>query len=92
MCVSVEKRYTCRQALAHPWYVVIVATRFAYINKGDRYINSGFFILNLVGRISGNAASNKNIHGTVSEQLKKNFAKSRWKVTLFISKSVDFFY
>ncbi|KAJ8923841.1 hypothetical protein NQ315_010423 [Exocentrus adspersus] len=48
MCVNVEKRYTCRQALAHPW-------------------------------ISGNAASNKNIHGTVSEQLKKNFAKSRWK-------------
>lgn len=32
-------------------------------------------------RISGNAASNKNIHGTVSEQLKKNFAKSRWKVS-----------
>lgn len=31
-------------------------------------------------RISGNAASSKNIHGTVSEQLKKNFAKSRWKV------------
>lgn len=29
--------------------------------------------------ISGNAASNKNIHGTVAEQLKKNFAKSRWK-------------
>lgn len=48
MCVNVEKRYSCRQALAHPW-------------------------------ISGNAASNKNIHGTVSEQLKKNFAKSRWK-------------
>ncbi|XP_034230575.1 LOW QUALITY PROTEIN: calcium/calmodulin-dependent protein kinase type 1-like [Thrips palmi] len=48
MCVEVEKRYTCRQALQHPW-------------------------------ISGNAASNKNIHGTVSEQLKKNFAKSRWK-------------
>lgn len=34
-------------------------------------------------RISGNAASNKNIHGTVSEQLKKNFAKSRWKVRRF---------
>ena len=26
--------------------------------------------------------SEKNIHATVSEQLKKNFAKSRWKVTL----------
>ncbi|XP_017771202.1 PREDICTED: calcium/calmodulin-dependent protein kinase type 1 [Nicrophorus vespilloides] len=48
MCVNVEKRFTCRQALGHPW-------------------------------ISGNTASNKNIHGTVSEQLKKNFAKSRWK-------------
>ncbi|XP_026315522.1 calcium/calmodulin-dependent protein kinase type 1 [Hyposmocoma kahamanoa] len=48
MCVDVDKRYTCKQALAHPW-------------------------------ISGNAASSKNIHGTVSEQLKKNFAKSRWK-------------
>ncbi|KOX69596.1 Calcium/calmodulin-dependent protein kinase type 1 [Melipona quadrifasciata] len=51
MCVNVEERYTCKQALAHPW-------------------------------ISGNAASNKNIHGTVSEQLKKNFAKSRWKESL----------
>lgn len=49
MCVDVKKRFTCRQALQHPW-------------------------------ISGNAASNKNIHGTVSEQLKKNFAaKSKWK-------------
>lgn len=34
-----------------------------------------------LNRISGNAASSKNIHGTVSEQLKKNFAKSRWKVS-----------
>ncbi|XP_014233650.1 calcium/calmodulin-dependent protein kinase type 1 isoform X1 [Trichogramma pretiosum] len=48
MCIDVEKRYTCKQALGHPW-------------------------------ICGNEASNKNIHGTVSEQLKKNFAKSRWK-------------
>lgn len=48
ICVNVEERYSCKQALAHPW-------------------------------ISGNAASNKNIHGTVSEQLRKNFAKSRWK-------------
>lgn len=48
MTVQAEQRFTCKQALAHPW-------------------------------ISGNAASTKNIHGTVSEQLKKNFAKSRWK-------------
>lgn len=48
ICVNVEKRYSCKQALAHPW-------------------------------ISGNEASSKNIHGTVSEQLKKNFAKSKWR-------------
>ena len=48
MCVNVEKRFSTKDALAHPW-------------------------------ISGNAARDKNIHGTVSEQLKKNFAKTRWK-------------
>lgn len=48
MCVDVNKRFTCREALKHPW-------------------------------ISGNAASTKNIHSSVSEQLKKNFAKSRWR-------------
>ena len=31
-------------------------------------------------RISGGLASNKNIHGTVSEQIKKNWAKLKWKV------------
>ncbi|KAG6798454.1 calcium/calmodulin-dependent protein kinase type 1 isoform X1 [Apis mellifera caucasica] len=36
MCVNVEERYSCKQALAHPW-------------------------------ISGNAASNKNIHGSVGK-------------------------
>ncbi|XP_050313945.1 calcium/calmodulin-dependent protein kinase type 1-like [Anthonomus grandis grandis] len=48
MTVNVEKRFTCKQALSHPW-------------------------------ISGNAAATKNIHFTVAEQLKKNFAKSKWK-------------
>ncbi|XP_064486717.1 calcium/calmodulin-dependent protein kinase type 1-like [Ornithodoros turicata] len=48
ICVDVENRYTCKQALAHPW-------------------------------ISGNTASDKNIHGSVSEQLKKNFAKTKWR-------------
>jgi calcium/calmodulin-dependent protein kinase I len=50
MCVDVEKRFTCKDALAHPW-------------------------------ICGNAASDRNIHDSVSAQLKKNFAKSRWKVS-----------
>lgn len=41
-------RYTCEQALQHPW-------------------------------IAGDTALDKNIHESVSEQIKKNFAKSKWK-------------
>ena len=37
-------------------------------------------ILCLFCRITG-AKSEKNIHASVSEQLKKNFAKSRWRVS-----------
>ncbi|CAM9347117.1 unnamed protein product [Bubo scandiacus] len=43
-----SKRFTCEQALQHPW-------------------------------IAGDTALNKNIHQSVSEQIKKNFAKSKWK-------------
>lgn len=43
-----NKRYTCDQALIHPW-------------------------------IAGDTALDKNIHESVSEQIRKNFAKSRWK-------------
>lgn len=48
ICVNVEKRFTCKEALSHPW-------------------------------ICGNTASEINIHSSVSEQLKKNFAKTKWK-------------
>ena len=34
-------------------------------------------------RISGGTASDKDIHGSVSEQMKKAFAKHRWKVLSF---------
>ncbi|XP_033930703.1 calcium/calmodulin-dependent protein kinase type 1D isoform X1 [Pseudochaenichthys georgianus] len=43
-----EKRFTCDQALRHPW-------------------------------ISGDTALCKNIHESVSRQIKKNFAKSKWR-------------
>ncbi|KAJ8257408.1 hypothetical protein GJAV_G00185280 [Gymnothorax javanicus] len=43
-----RKRYTCEQALQHPW-------------------------------ISGDTALDKNIHESVSAQIRKNFAKSKWK-------------
>jgi len=47
MCVDVDKRLTCEEALEHAW-------------------------------ISG-AKGDRNIHASVSAQLKKNFAKSKWK-------------
>ncbi|XP_034550479.1 calcium/calmodulin-dependent protein kinase type 1 isoform X1 [Notolabrus celidotus] len=43
-----NRRYTCDQALQHPW-------------------------------IAGDTALEKNIHESVSAQIKKNFAKSKWK-------------
>ncbi|XP_048862520.1 calcium/calmodulin-dependent protein kinase type 1D isoform X1 [Brienomyrus brachyistius] len=43
-----EKRFTCEQALRHPW-------------------------------ISGDTALCKNIHESVSRQMRKNFAKSKWR-------------
>ncbi|XP_034633327.1 calcium/calmodulin-dependent protein kinase type 1 [Trachemys scripta elegans] len=43
-----SKRFTCEQALQHPW-------------------------------IAGDTALDKNIHQSVSEQIQKNFAKSKWK-------------
>uniref|UniRef100_A0A8C7W1M3 non-specific serine/threonine protein kinase n=1 Tax=Oncorhynchus mykiss TaxID=8022 RepID=A0A8C7W1M3_ONCMY len=45
-------RYTCDQALQHPW-------------------------------IAGDTALDKNIHESVSAQIKKNFAKSKWRVSYF---------
>lgn len=50
ICVNTNRRYSCKQALEHPW-------------------------------ISGNLASDKDIYHSVSEQLKKNFAKNKWKVS-----------
>ncbi|KAA0199077.1 hypothetical protein HAZT_HAZT003386 [Hyalella azteca] len=56
-----------------PFYDENDANLFAQILKALKQL----FVLY---RISGNAASDRNIHSSVSEQLKKNFAKSRWKV------------
>merc|ERR1711874_767653 len=59
MCVDVDKRLSCEDAIAHSW-------------------------------ISG-AKGDRNIHASVSEQLKKNFAKSRWKhayISLAVSRQM----
>ncbi|XP_065830051.1 calcium/calmodulin-dependent protein kinase type 1-like [Oscarella lobularis] len=48
MEMDARKRFTCNEALAHPW-------------------------------ISGNTAKTEDIHAQVSEQMQKNFIRSRWK-------------
>jgi len=48
MCLDAKRRFTCKQALQHPW-------------------------------ISGNTALDRNIAETVSTQLKKNFARQKWR-------------
>ena len=50
--------------------------KIIFISRGQEYIILYF----LQCRITG-AKSEKNIHASVSEQLKKNFAKSRWRVS-----------
>lgn len=39
------------------------------------------FFLVIFSRIAGDTALDKNIHESVSAQIKKNFAKSKWKVS-----------
>lgn len=54
-----QKRFSCRQAIEHPW-------------------------------ISGGVASDKNIHGNVSEQMKKNAEKikRRWKMVALTARII----
>ncbi|KAJ7326066.1 Calcium/calmodulin-dependent protein kinase type 1 [Desmophyllum pertusum] len=47
--IDPKRRYTCKQAMGHPW-------------------------------ISGGMALERDIHASVSEQIKKNFYKAKWKV------------
>ncbi|XP_038264653.1 calcium/calmodulin-dependent protein kinase type 1 isoform X4 [Dermochelys coriacea] len=53
-----SKRFTCEQALQHPW-------------------------------IAGDTALDKNIHQSVSEQIKKNFAKSKWKPPVLVQQAFN---
>lgn len=38
-------------------------------------------VLSVCFRIAGDTALNKNIHESVSAQIRKNFAKSKWRVS-----------
>ncbi|XP_064399432.1 calcium/calmodulin-dependent protein kinase type 1-like [Halichondria panicea] len=58
MEIDAQNRYTCRQAIEHPW-------------------------------ISGGVAPTKNIHGSVSEQIKKNAAKLKWKKVAIAARAIQ---
>lgn len=47
-----------------------------YRDRNDTCVNSQLF-----SRISGDAALDKDILGSVSEQIQKNFARTHWKVS-----------
>lgn len=45
-------------------------------------VSDAYYIISIrFGRISGNTALEKDIHASVSEQIRKNFAKTKWKVS-----------
>lgn len=47
------------------------------------------FVLSVRFRIAGDTALNKNIHESVSAQIRKNFAKSKWRVSDLSSGMTD---
>lgn len=87
-----NSRYTCEQALQHPWYCTSllcydVSAFFAlwdHISLWDaelQHLRMVCLLICLFVRIAGDTALDKNIHESVSAQIKKNFAKSKWKAS-----------
>lgn len=81
-------RYTCEQALQHPWYwsyTPLSSSDYDCDWTCDLYpLHTDIllcFLTPLFVRIAGDTALDKNIHESVSAQIKKNFAKSKWKVS-----------
>lgn len=75
MEVDQDQRLTAQEAIAHEWYKKKKKRKWQVENHN----------INLpphLSRISGNAASDKNIKDGVCAQIEKNFAKAKWKVQL----------
>ena len=67
------------QTACQNWYKARSFPSSCEIVDTSRHCPSDFILFS--HRISGNTARDKDIHSSVSEQLKKNFAKSRWRVS-----------
>lgn len=77
MEVDQDQRLTAQEAIAHEWYKKRKERKWQLTSESHNN--------NLpphLSRISGNAASDKNIKDGVCAQIEKNFAKAKWKVQL----------
>lgn len=66
------KQRLCLVVLDHAGKSCVVSTKAQHLIRGT----------GLLSRISGNAASDKNIKDGVCAQIEKNFARAKWKVGL----------
>lgn len=73
-----SKRFTCEQALRHPWWGKHTMWRHRWLQAPNACLCKN---INVCFRIAGDTALCKNIHESVSRQIRKNFAKSKWRVT-----------
>lgn len=80
-----KKRFLTEQALRHPWLVFSLCT-----HARTHALLSFVFHINCLTqtltvcldcRIAGNAANGIDIYQSVCEQMERNFAKSKWKVS-----------
>lgn len=88
------KRFTCEQALRHPWWETHAHTLWNTdvtkrhqididIDVPSEVLTENVSVLVCAcARIAGDTALCKNIHESVSRQIKKNFAKSKWRVNI----------
>lgn len=79
-----KKRFTTDQALKHPWLV-----SHGQNSSGTR-VSLSVLTCSLtndtgVCRVAGNAAKNVDIYQSVCEQMERTFAKSKWKVSSFVT-------
>lgn len=62
-------------------YEIVIMTVAVHVTSAHRTDTLWSFLTPLFVRIAGDTALDKNIHESVSAQIKKNFAKSKWKVS-----------
>lgn len=78
------KRFTTDQALKHPW-LVSRGKKSSRAWVSLRVLMSSLTNDTGVCRVCGNAAKDIDIYQSVCEQMERSFAKSKWKVSSFVT-------